>query len=135
MGAIFSITFHYFIYYNSDQYGSTNYAHMKTIIKEFSQHNLLVPWLRKICENTDNCAEQYRCATALFISYFLSNLSSVIIDLAISDPGHGKNVLYGINDVYKNFSIDILNKIQFPDIQENSNIFFLVIQNWVDMFV
>ena len=58
---------------------------------------MLVPWLRKIWENTDICYEQYHCATVLFILSFILYELNVIIDCAIYDPGHGKYVVYGLN--------------------------------------
>ena len=44
----------------------------------------------KIRENNDVCAEQYRCASALYLMSVMSQCYSVIIDQGISAPGHGK---------------------------------------------
>ena len=50
-----------------------------------------------IFDNTDGCAKQYRCATALhFLSVFCSN-KKVCIDRAIGAPGHGKDLVDGLN--------------------------------------
>ena len=47
------------------------------------------------------CAEQYRCASALYLMSVLSQYYSVIIDQGISAPGHGKEVVDGINEIDK----------------------------------
>ena len=57
--------------------------------------------LSTILENTDGCAEQYRCASALYFMSVMSQCYSVIIDRGISVPGHGKEVVDGINTIYK----------------------------------
>ena len=53
--------------------------------------------------NTDGCAEQYRCATALYLIYFLSQLHSIIFDRGISAPGHGKEVVGCLNAIDKRY--------------------------------
>ena len=50
-----------------------------------------------IFNNTDSCAKQYRCAIALhFLSIFRSN-KNVCIDWGIGVPGHGKDLVDGLN--------------------------------------
>ena len=38
----------------------------------------------------------------------------VIIDRIISTPGHGREVLYGLNAIYKRFLFQLLATVQFP---------------------
>ena len=71
--------------------------------------------------NMDVCAQQYLCATALFILSCLLHSSNVIIDCVISDIFHGKNVVYGTNTADKRFLIDMMNKTQFNRVQEENN--------------
>ena len=59
--------------------------------------------LNKIWENTDGCDEQYRCDSAIYLISVMLKCYSVIIDLGISAPGHGKEVLDGLNAVDKHY--------------------------------
>ena len=51
--------------------------------------------LSTIWENTDGGADQYICATALYLISVLPQSHSIIFDWGISAPGHGKEVVYG----------------------------------------
>ena len=59
--------------------------------------------LSTIWENNDGCAEQYICATALYLMSVLSQRHSIIFYRGISAPGNGKEVVDGLN------AIDIIN--------------------------
>ena len=56
-----------------------------------------------IWENTDGCAYQYRCASALYLMSVLSQCLSIIIDQGISAHVHGKESFDGINDIDKRY--------------------------------
>ena len=49
--------------------------------------------------NNDGCVEQYRCSSAIYLMLVMSQCYSIIIYLGISAPGHGKYVVYVLNDV------------------------------------
>ena len=68
--------------------------------------------LSTIWENTDGCAEQYRCASALYLMSFMSQCYSIIIDRGISAPGHGKEVVDGLNDVDKRYVYQLVSTFQ-----------------------
>ena len=70
--------------------------------------------LGTICENTDGCAEQYICASALYLMSVISQTYSLIIDWGISAPGHGKEVVDGLNDVDKPYIYQLISKVQLP---------------------
>ena len=53
--------------------------------------------LSTIWENNDGCEEQYRCAYILYLMSVMSQYYPVIIDRGISAPGHGKEVVGGLN--------------------------------------
>ena len=59
--------------------------------------------LSTIWENTDGCADKYRCASALYLMSVLSQRHSIIFYWGISAPGHGKEVVDGLNYIYKRF--------------------------------
>ena len=67
-----------------------------------------------IWENTDGCAEQYRCASALYLMSVISQTYSLIIDRGISVPGHGKEVVDGLNAVDKYYIYQLMSKVQLP---------------------
>ena len=49
----------------------------------------------------DGYAEQYICASALYLMSVMSQCYSIIIDRGISAPGNGKEVVDGLNNVDK----------------------------------
>ena len=75
---------------------------------------VLTTSLSKIWENTDGCAEQYRCASALYLMSVMSQTYSIIIDRGIIAPGHGKEVFDGINAVGKRYIYQLMSKVQLP---------------------
>ena len=70
--------------------------------------------LSTIWENTDGCAEQYRCATALYLVSVLYQRHSVIFDWGISAPEHGKEVVDGLNAIYKRYIYQLISTVQLP---------------------
>ena len=74
---------------------------VKHIIELLKQRNILSSELSTLWENTDGCAEHYRCATALHLMSMLSQSFSVIIDRGISAPGHRREVIDDLNSVEK----------------------------------
>ena len=67
-----------------------------------------------IWENTDGCAEQYICASALYLMSVMSQTYSLIIDRGISAPRHGKEVVDGLNAVDKRYIYQLMSKFQLP---------------------
>ena len=59
--------------------------------------------LSTIWENTDGFAEQYRCASSLYLVSVLSQYHSIIIDRGIIAPRNGKEVVGGINSIDKRY--------------------------------
>ena len=64
---------------------------------------VLTTSLSKIWGKTDGCAEQHRCASALYLMSVMSQTYSIIIDQGISAPGHRKEVVDGLNAVDKRY--------------------------------
>ena len=92
---------------DSKQDTATTTAHSKHFIEILKHQKLLTSTLIKIWENTDSCAEQYICASTLYLMSVLSQCFSVIIYRGISATGHGKEVVNGINSIYKAIYISI----------------------------
>ena len=92
---------HYFSSYDSKQDAAATTSHIKRLIGMLKERKLLASALSTIWENTDGCADQYRCASALYLMSVMSQYYLVIIDSGIITPGHGKEVVGGLNSIYK----------------------------------
>ena len=99
---------------DSKQDAATTTAHIKHLISLLNNKQVLTTSLSTIWENTDGCAEQYRCASALYLMSVISQTSSLIIDWGISAPGYGKEVVDGINAVNKRYIYQLMSKVQLP---------------------
>ena len=75
---------------------------------------VLTTSLSTIWENTDGCAEQYRCASAMYLMPVMAQCYSIIIDWGISETGNGKELVYGINAVDKSYIYQLMSKVQLP---------------------
>jgi hypothetical protein len=69
-------------------------------------------------ESTDGCTKQYRCGTACFLLSLLAVTRQIIIDRAIGAPGHGKDIVDGLNATDKQFLADKMCKIGLPEVNE-----------------
>ena len=54
-------------------------------------------------EDTDGCANKYRCALTIYLMTVLSSSYGIIMDRAMNAPGHGKNVVDGLNATEKHY--------------------------------
>ena len=106
--------FHYFLSDDSKQDAATTTAHSKRLISLLKNEKVLKTSLSTIWENTDGCAEQYRCASALYLMSVMSQTYSIIIDWGVSAPGHGKEVVDGLNAVDKSYIYQFMFKVQLP---------------------
>ena len=82
--------FHSFLSENSKQDASTTTAHSKHLISFLKGKKVLTTSLSLIWENTDGCAEQYRCASAMYPLSVMYHYYSIIIYRGISAPWHEK---------------------------------------------
>ena len=96
--------FHYFLSEDIKQDAATTTAHNKLLISFLKNKQVLTTSLSKIWENTDGCAEQYRYASALYLMSVMSQTYSIITYRGISAPGHGKEVVDGLNAVDKSYT-------------------------------
>ena len=56
-----------------------------------------------VWEDTDGCAKKYRCALTIYLMTLLSSSYGIIMDHAMNPPGHGNNVVDGLNATDKNY--------------------------------
>ena len=106
--------FHSFLSDDRKEDAATTTAHSKLFISLLKNKQVLTTSLSTIWENTDGCAEQYRCASALYLMSVMSQTYSIIIDRGISAPGHGKEVVDGLNAVDKRYIYQLMSKVQLP---------------------
>ena len=106
--------FYSFLSDDSKQDAATTTAHRKRLISLLKNKQVLITSLSKIWENTDGCAEQYRCASTLYLMSVISKTYSLIIDRGISAPGHGKEVVDGLNAFDKRCIYHLMSKVQLP---------------------
>eukprot|EP00957_Ditylum_brightwellii_P065577 4973903-Ditylum_brightwellii.AAC.1 len=71
-------------------------------------------------EDTDACAKQYRCATTFYLLSMLAVQFDVVIDHDVSAPGHGNDIVDGLNTVDKRFLRSAMFRILFPEEAMNS---------------
>ena len=95
--------FHSFFSGDSKQDATTTIAHIKYIIELLKQRNIMSNMLITTWERMDGCDEQYRCSTELYRMSIMSQAFSVIINRSISAPGHGREVVDGLNSIEKRF--------------------------------
>ena len=106
--------FHSFLSDDSKKDAVTTTAHTKRLISLIKNKSVLTTSLSIIWENTDGCAEQYICAYAVYLMSVMSQTYSIIIDWGISAPGHGKEVVDGLNAVDKRFIYQLMFTVQLP---------------------
>ncbi len=86
----------------SKQDASTTHAHMLVLLEYLFENNVMkigsTEW-----QDTDGCGKQYRCGTALYLLSLLASQKHVVIDRAIEAPGHGKDIVDGLNATDKRF--------------------------------
>ena len=66
------VVFHYFLSDDSKQNAASTTAHRKKIDFIAQRQKVMTTSLSTIWENTDRCAEQYRCASALYLMSVIS---------------------------------------------------------------
>ena len=93
--------FQYFLSDDIKKYSDTTIAHRKDFIALLKEQKLIMSSLSTIWENIDGCAEQYICATALYLMSVILKFDSIRIYHGISAPLHVKEVVYGINSTDK----------------------------------
>ena len=106
--------FHYFLSDDSKEDAATTTAHSKRLISLLKNKQVLTTPLSTLWENTDGCAEQYICASALYLMSVMSQTYYIIIDRGISAPWNGKEVVDRLNAFDKSYINQLMSKVQLP---------------------
>jgi hypothetical protein len=114
--------FHSHFLDNSKQDAATTHAHMPVLFDLLKRLRRIKGLVRTLLlDNTDGCAKQYRCGTALFLLSLLVVLNNVIIDWAVGAPGHGKDVVDGLNATDKRYLKQKINMVSTPEENDSNN--------------
>jgi hypothetical protein len=87
---------------DSRQDASTTFEHTSKLIEYLKINRQLVRGAI-VYTDTDGCGKQYRCGNSIYLNSLLSSEHGIIIDHAVGAPGHGKDVVDGINAIDKRF--------------------------------
>ena len=63
-----------------------------------------------VWEKTDGCEKQYICAALIYLMKILASTTQLVIYRTIVTPGHGKDVVDGLNARDKRYLRDNMNK-------------------------
>ena len=97
---------------DSKQDSATTTLQSKILIELLKERKVLTYSLSTIWENTDGFADKYRCASALYLMSVMLQCYSVIFYRGISAPGHGKEVVDGINAIEKRYIYLLMSNVQ-----------------------
>jgi hypothetical protein len=100
---------HFHSHFSDDsmQNAATTYFHMEVLVK-YLQKEAVLKEGGYMFDNTDGCTKQYRCATALHLLSMLAVKYKIVIDRAICAPGHGKDLIDGLNAVDKMYLKELM---------------------------
>ena len=89
--------FHSHMSDKSTQDAATTHAHLSVLLNKLSEQELIKRGISTMWGHTDGCTKQYRCAKALYLLSSLASEFDIIIDRLVDAPGHGKDVVDGMN--------------------------------------
>ena len=76
----------------------TSNAHLTVLLKKLSEQEIIKQGISTMWDHTDGCTKQYRCAKALYIMSCLASEFDIIINRLVDAPGHGRDVVDGMNE-------------------------------------
>jgi hypothetical protein len=109
-----TMEFHSHFSDDSKQDAASTHANMETLIKHLMQTGRMKEG-SVMFDGTDGCSKQYRCGAALFLLSLLSSLHRIVIDRMIGAPGHGKDIVDGLNATDKRFLAQKMTMIGRPE--------------------
>ena len=82
------------------QNAATTTAHLHTLLENVFEKKKMIRGIT-MGDQTDGCANQYRCYIAYYLISYLSTSYQIVLDRAVDTPSHGKDVVDGFNAVQK----------------------------------
>jgi hypothetical protein len=98
----FVLHFHSHLSDKSLQNAATTNAHMEVLFDRLIESGAIGK-KATMWDETDGCTKQYRCAKAFWLLSYLAVKYVTTIDRAIGAPGHGKDIVDGINATDKTY--------------------------------
>ena len=108
---------------DSKQDSAITTAHSNRLTELLKNENKLMPALSTIWENSDGCAKQYKCSTALLLMSVFPQRLTIILYWGISAPVHGKEVVDGLNTIDNLYMYQSISTVQLPGSKKFENIF------------
>ena len=68
---------------NSNQDTATTYMHISSFLTEILDQRMIKQESTTMWEETDECAKQYMCATAMYLLLLISVRFNIVIDRAV----------------------------------------------------
>ena len=112
-----SCSFSLFFFNDSKQDSATTTSNSKHLIELLNEKYIDVS-IKSNVGNTDGCADQYICTSALCLMSVISQCYWVIISIIISAPGHGKEVVCGLNSIDKRYIYQLMSNGQLPELND-----------------
>eukprot|EP00966_Prymnesium_polylepis_P105434 2441600-Prymnesium_polylepis.1 len=113
------MVFHSHFSDDSRQDAATTHAHMTVLLNQLKDIGELLSGMT-LWDDTDGCGKQYRCGTALYLLSILASAFGITIDRAIGAPGHGKDIVDGLNATDKVFLRKKMCMIGTPEAKEGA---------------
>jgi hypothetical protein len=99
------------------QNAASTHCHMRILIADLKKKGRFLEG-RTMFDNTDGCAKQYRCATAIHLLSMLATEFNITINRAVGAPGHGKDLVDGLNACDKQYLKQMMMRITLPGNEE-----------------
>jgi hypothetical protein len=112
------MVFHSHFSDDSRQDAATTHAHMTVLFDELRSIGELMAGLT-VWDDTDGCAKQYRCGTAIYLLSVLASAFDITIDRAIGAPGHGKDLVDGLNATDKMYLRKMMCMVGTPEANDS----------------
>ena len=113
------MVFHSHFSNESRQDSRTTHAHMTVLFRQLKEIGELCAGMF-VWDDTDGCAKQYRCGTAIYLLSMLAVMFDITIDRAIGAPGHGKDIVDALNATDKVYLRHKMCMIGTPEANDGS---------------
>ena len=101
------------------QNAASTHCHMRVLIKHLRKNGRFLKG-HTMFDNTDSCAKQYRCATAIHLLSMLAVEFNTAINRSVGAPGHGKDLVDGLNACDKQYLKTMMMRIMLPGNEQSA---------------
>jgi hypothetical protein len=101
------------------QNAAASHCHMRVLIEHLRKNGRFLKG-HTMFDNTDGCAKQYRCATAIHLLSMLAVEFNMAINRSVGAPGHGKDLVDGLNACDKQYLKKMMMRITLPGNEQSA---------------